>query len=281
MRVEARPTTMSDMSDTTTSGAIPADGSRGRRLSPLSVGYQTVVGLGLAAAIIVAWLALHITGVFLLNLATAPLWLTVLMVLTLTWLSVGLFIIAHDAMHGSLAPFRPGINVAVGQLALALYAGFRFRPLNVEHHKHHRHAGTADDPDFDARPPHGFFAWYYGFMRHYFGLFEYLVLNVLVATYIFLLGADIVNLLTFWALPALVSSVQLFVFGTYLPHKPGVDMRDDRHRSRSNDLPPWLSLLTCFHFGYHHEHHDQPGVPWWRLPAARREARFIVPRQQA
>ncbi|MFA9473554.1 MAG: fatty acid desaturase [Filomicrobium sp.] len=29
-----------------------------------------------------------------------------------------------------------------------------------------------------------------------------------------------------------------------------------------------MSLLTCFHFGYHHEHHLQPDVPWWRLPDA-------------
>jgi beta-carotene/zeaxanthin 4-ketolase len=253
------------------------DGQTSRRLPPLSTSYQTAVGLGLAAAIIVAWLALHVGGVFLLDLAVAPLWMTAAVVLGLTWLSVGLFIIAHDAMHGSLAPYRPRLNVVLGQVCLALYAGFRFRPLNVEHHKHHRHSGTANDPDFDARPPHGFFAWYYAFMRHYFGLVEYLTLNVLVGTYIFLLGANIANVLLFWALPAIASSVQLFVFGTYLPHRPGVDMRDDRHRTRSNDLPEWLSLLTCFHFGYHHEHHDQPGVPWWRLPAARREVRLTPP----
>ena len=35
----------------------------------------------------------------------------------------------------------------------------------------------------------------------------------------------------------------------------------------------WLaSLLTCFHFGMHHEHHLSPNTPWWRLPEARREA---------
>ncbi len=263
------------MTDATMPGTTRTVTAQNRRLDPLSIGYQTAVGLGLAGSIISAWLALHVTGVFFLDMATAPLWLVVAMILIATWLSVGLFIVAHDAMHGSLAPYRPRVNVAVGQLCLALYAGFRFRPLNVEHHKHHRHSGTADDPDFDERPPHGFVAWYVSFMRHYFGLFEYLTLNVLVGIYMFVLGANIINLLTFWALPALASSVQLFVFGTYLPHKPGADMADDRHRTRSNDLPPWLSLLTCFHFGYHHEHHDQPNVPWWRLPAARREARFM------
>ncbi len=248
-----------------------------RRLAPLSIPRQTAISLGLAAAIIVSWITLHVTGVFLLDLSTTPLWLSAALVSALTWLSVGLFIVAHDAMHGSLAPYRPRVNVAIGQLCLALYAGFRFRPLNVEHHKHHRFSGTAGDPDFDDRPPHGFVAWYVSFMRHYFGLFEYLMLNALVGVYILVLKANIANVLLFWALPAILSSIQLFVFGTYLPHKPGADMVDDRHRTRSNDLPPWLSLLTCFHFGYHHEHHDQPNVPWWQLPAARRHAQFVPP----
>jgi beta-carotene ketolase (CrtW type) len=23
--------------------------------------------------------------------------------------------------------------------------------------------------------------------------------------------------------------------------------------------------LSCYFFGYHFEHHDSPGTPWWRL----------------
>jgi beta-carotene ketolase (CrtW type) len=30
-----------------------------------------------------------------------------------------------------------------------------------------------------------------------------------------------------------------------------------------------LSLLACFHFGYHREHHDNPSLSWYQLPAAR------------
>lgn len=230
---------------------------------------QAVIGLTLAGMIMTAWLAAHIYGVFLLDLGGASRAVVLGLIALSTWLSVGLFIIAHDAMHGSLAPYRPRLNTAVGQLALALYAGFRFAPLNREHHLHHRYAGTADDPDFDERPPHGFWTWYAAFMQHYFGLREFLVLALLSAIYLFVLGAELANLLIFWALPALASSLQLFAFGTYLPHRPGDVAFTDRHRTRSNDLPAWLSLLTCFHFGYHHEHHDQPSVPWWRLPAAR------------
>jgi beta-carotene/zeaxanthin 4-ketolase len=243
------------------------------RLAPLSARRQTAIGMGLATAIVSAFLTSHIYGVFFLDLATTPLWQVGILVASLCWLSVGLFIVSHDAMHGSLAPFRPRLNLAVGQICLALYAGFRYASLNREHHQHHRAPGTADDPDFDERPPHGFWRWYFNFMAHYFGPRELAVLTVLVAVYAGVLQVRMPNLLVFWALPAILSSLQLFTFGTYLPHKPGCDAFTDRHRSRSNDLPVWLSLLTCFHFGYHHEHHDQPALPWWRLPAARAASR--------
>ena len=75
----------------------------------------------------------------------------------------------------------------------------------------------------------------------------------------------------FWALPAILSAFQLFYFGTYLPHRAEDEAFGDAHRARSNDFSWTMSLLTCFHFGYHHEHHDNPAVPWWRLPATRIE----------
>ena len=73
------------------------------------------------------------------------------------------------------------------------------------------------------------------------------------------------------ALPAILSSVQLFTFGTFLPHRHEEAPFVDAHRSRTNDFGWLASLLTCFHFGYHHEHHLSPGTPWWALPAKRRE----------
>ena len=89
-----------------------------------------------------------------------------------------------------------------------------------------------------------------------------------------LLGAPLENILLFFAAPGLLSSFQLFYFGTFLPHRHlpegGNAMFADQHRSRSNDYGNLMSLMTCFHFGYHHEHHLHPGVPWWRLPALRK-----------
>ena len=233
---------------------------------------QTAVGLTLAALIVAAWLALHLWGVFLhrwtpLGIAVAP-----VIVAALSWLGAGLFIVAHDAMHGSLAPGRPGVNRAVGQLALGIYAAFPFGALNAKHHAHHRAPGSADDPDFHAERPTAFLAWYARFFGTYFGWRQLAVICGVLALYV-ALGASILNAAVFWGLPSILSSLQLFTFGTWLPHRHDGRAFADRHNARSNELGWLASLLTCFHFGYHREHHLQPGVPWWRLPAVRAERR--------
>ncbi len=85
------------------------------------------------------------------------------------------------------------------------------------------------------------------------------------------IGISEPNLLVFWVVPSITSTLQLFWFGTYLPHRSGRDRFDDRHHARSLDYPAWLSFLTCYHFGYHWEHHRWPHLAWWQLPAARRD----------
>ena len=227
---------------------------------------QTAIGLALALVIISAWASVHVYGVFFAvpGLDTAPL------ILLQCWLNVGLFIIAHDCMHGSLAPGRPGMNTAVGMACVALYAAFTYSRLREKHRDHHRFAGTARDPDFGAAQPRRFWRWYLGFIREYFGLREFTLLTLALAIYVFVLGAAVPNVLMFWAVPAVLSSLQLFVFGTYLPHRHTDEPFADDHRARSTDFSWALSLLTCFHFGgYHHEHHTHPHSPWWRLPAVR------------
>jgi len=231
---------------------------------------QATIGLALAAAIILAWLTVHVLAVFHYSWTGAGLLLAPVLVAVQTWLSVGLFIVAHDCMHGSLAPFRPGVNRWVGRLCLFLYAGFSFDRLIGNHFAHHRHAGTAEDPDFDEDHPRAYWAWFWTFFREYFGWRELVTLVVLTQVYLQVLGAPLTNTLAFWALPAILSAVQLFTFGTWLPHRETDDAFGDRHRARSNDYSWTVSLLTCFHFGYHHEHHSQPHMPWWRLPETRR-----------
>lgn len=228
---------------------------------------QTRIGLALGAAIIAAWLCLHIVGIFLLEPAFSL--LVLLLVVLQTWLSVGMYIVAHDAMHGSLAPTRRTLGNAVGALAVALYAGFSWRRLVPMHHAHHRHAGSADDPDFAPAHASALLPWYARFMRTYFGGREFLIMFLRVGLYM-LLGARVESILLFFALPGLLSSFQLFYFGTYLPHRheEGGEFVD-RHRARSNGYGYLASLLSCFHFGYHLEHHRRPDQPWWRLPAQR------------
>jgi beta-carotene ketolase (CrtW type) len=233
---------------------------------------QGRVGLGLAAAIIAAWLGMHVWAVFFYAWTPVSVALAPVVVAALCWLYVGLFIIAHDCMHGSLVPFSPGLNRAVGRLCLLLYAGFDYDRLNREHHRHHRHAGTGEDPDFSVAHAQSFWLWYADFFLHYVSWREILVISAIVWFYLLVLGAPLANLLAFWSLPAILSSVQLFYFGTYLPHRPTAVPFTDRHRTHSNDYPLWLSLLTCFHFGYHHAHHASPSTPWWRLPEVHREA---------
>ena len=246
--------------------------------------HQAAVGLALAGAIFAAWLANHVMLVWVIDPLANPFVTAVLFALQV-WLSVGLFIVSHDAMHGSVVPFQPRTNAIVGQIALALYAGFSYRALIVKHHRHHRFAGTADDPDFDHENPDRPVRWYIAFMSEYMSwrLFGWVtLLAVAYSLALFLFHPDgawrWLHVFLFWLFPSLIASVQLFWFGTFLPHRHEAgEAFGDRHNARSTDYPVWLSLLTCFHFGYHHEHHDQPGVPWWRLPALRERTLHAIP----
>lgn len=231
---------------------------------------QTAIGLSLAVVLIGGWIAVHLYGVYAYRWTAAGLACAPIVVALQTWLSISLFIVAHDAMHGSLAPGRLRLNTAIGWLCLGLYAGFRFDRLKTAHMRHHQFPGTYRDPDFHAAAPAAFGRWFARFIRTYFGWREFGILTVYVAVSLTLGGAEILNLLVFWALPALLSAIQLFFFGTWLPHRHDGTRFADRHNARSSRYPSLLSLLTCFHFGRHHEHHLYPWLPWWNLDAAYR-----------
>lgn len=227
------------------------------------------LSLALAAAIVLGWLTLHVTGIFLHRLDAGSVMIAPFVILLQAWLSAGLFIVAHDCMHGSFAPGRPRLNRAVGVVCVALYACFSFRHLESSHHRHHRHAGGALDPDFNPSDPRAFLRWYVRFFANYYTHGQLLRITLVACAYM-ALGANLLNIVLFWAVPALLSSVQLFLFGTWLPHRHTAEPFADRHNARSNRAGWLASLVSCFHFGgYHHEHHLHPGVPWWALPQAR------------
>lgn len=226
--------------------------------------------LAAAATIVAAWLGVHFGGIFAFPL-TGVNWLIAVPIVALqTWLSTGMFIIAHDCMHGSFAVGRPAINRTVGRAVLMLYAGLDYDRMRPKHFAHHVHVGTAADPDFDAANPTKPGRWLARFFGNYYTHGQIARIFVVLLVY-WLCGARIVNMVVFWAVPALLALVQLFYFGTFLPHRHADDAFPDRHNARSTRFGPLVSVLTCFNFGgYHHEHHLHPHVPWWRLPATRR-----------
>ena len=238
-----------------------------------TVHHQAAIGLSLAAAVVGSWLACHVYGVFLhrwtpLGIAAAP-----LLIAIQCWLNVGLFIVAHDCMHGSLAPGRSRLNTVVGTLCLAAYAGLSYRALYPKHQAHHRAPGTDEDPDFNPTEPRRAWPWFVRFFSSYYTHGQILRITAAAIVYM-LLGASLLNIVLFWAVPALLALGQLFIFGTYLPHRHEDTAFADAHQARSNNWSPLASLLTCFHFGaYHHEHHLSPGTPWWQLPRFRAETR--------
>ena len=79
------------------------------------------------------------------------------------------------------------------------------------------------------------------------------------------------NLILFWELPAILSTLQLFIFGTYLPHR-GEHTPGNKTQSRSQARNHVWAFISCYFFGYHYEHHDQPYLPWWKLAAAKDQA---------
>lgn len=228
-------------------------------------------GFALALALMLAW-GLHLGCWLALPWGAAPAWAFAMGALGQTWLYTALFITAHEAMHGLIWPGRPWVNLGVGRAAVALYALFGYAQLLREHHRHHAHPASAEDPDFHAEGRPGFWRWYLRFFGHYGAWWQVVGMGLAFNLLHHLGGVPQAKLWLFWAGPALLSSLQLFYFGTYRPHRSPPGGHAEPHRARSDAFPVWLSLLSCLHFGYHLEHHRFPQVAWWRLPTARRLA---------
>jgi beta-carotene/zeaxanthin 4-ketolase len=225
------------------------------------------VGLWISLSLIIAWV-LSLWAACSIDLSMYPRWWICGLLLVRIFFQTGLFITAHDAMHGSICLDRPHQNRWIGSISTTLYALLPYETLLTKHHLHHQHPATELDPDFSDR---GFWGWYGKFMGGYIDrtqaqkLLWGMGLLFLIAHY--MLQISIFNLLLLWVLPILLSSLQLFYFGTYLPHKPTVTTEPS---IRSSNLHPLWSLLTCYHFGYHLEHHEYPQAPWYRLPSLKK-----------
>jgi beta-carotene ketolase (CrtW type) len=233
----------------------------------MAVGHNgAYIGLGIG----LLWLLCLSTGLRfpLYKLSLGGYFLVLILCLLQTHLYTGLFITAHDAMHG-LVSKNKALNNFVGRVVLFFFAFNNFDKLNRAHQEHHKHPGTEHDPDFHQTKQGSsakFWPWYGNFLSQYVSWVQ--ILGMAVTFNLLKLAIPVENLLIFWISPSIASTFQLFYFGTYRPHR-GVHAADDPHRARSQSPNHILAFVTCYFFGYHAEHHAMPYLPWFRLAAAR------------
>jgi beta-carotene/zeaxanthin 4-ketolase len=207
---------------------------------------------------------------FSADLTQLPKWLVFVGCAWQMFLYVGLFVTAHDGMHGSIAPTHPKLNDTIGRFVLFAYAMFPFAKMRQMHNLHHDMPARSGDPDFHNGKDRNFFAWYFNFMQNYW---SWLRLGLLILTFHLVhqvFGIPELNLTLFWIFPSVMSSVQLFLFGTFLPHREPINGYINESHSTSTPFSEFWSFISCYHFGYHEEHHELPHLAWWELPQARK-----------
>ncbi|MEZ4772135.1 MAG: fatty acid desaturase [Bacteroidia bacterium] len=220
---------------------------------------SSYTGIAVAIFLILLW-ASSLTVLFSVEVSFSnP--LTWLGILLQTHLFTGMFITAHDAMHGSVYPKNIKVNHLIGKICTALFMFNSYKTLKPKHYLHHRFAGTEKDPDFHKGNP-GFWRWYLDFLKEYISVKQFVL--VAIVFNLLLLIVPQTNLLLFWVIPSILSTLQLFYFGTYMPHM-GEHAPDNRHKAHSQSKNHMVAFLTCYFFGYHYEHHDAPATPWWQL----------------
>lgn len=214
------------------------------------------LGVVIAMTIILLWIVNLTIGLQWSINYTSP--ILYLLVLIQTHLYTGLFITAHDAMHGTVSKNR-GTNKVFGQLTALLFSYNFYGRLFPKHHEHHRFVATDKDPDYHNG---SFFPWYFSFLKQYVSWQQIVLMAITFNVLKQFIPVD--NLIFIWMFPAILSTLQLFYFGTYLPHR-GTHAGENEHKSRSQKPNHIVAFITCYFFGYHYEHHASPATPWWRL----------------
>ncbi|MBF2005037.1 beta-carotene ketolase CrtW [Chlorogloeopsis fritschii PCC 9212] len=222
-------------------------------------------GIFIAVTIVGIW-ATSLIFLLLFDLSKLNILELVLAILGQTFIYTGLFITAHDAMHGVVFPKNIKINHLIGTLSLFSYGFLSYKTLLKKHWLHHHHPASELDPDFHDGKHKNFFAWYFYFMKNYWSWGQIITWIIVYNSVHYILHIPHTNLILFWALPSLLSSLQLFYFGTFLTHREPQGGYIKPHFAQTISMPTWLSLITCYHFGYHKEHHEYPHLAWWQLP---------------
>lgn len=235
------------------------------KLTPVVKSKSQFKGLFIAIVIVSTWVV-SLSLLLSLDISKLKLWMLSPVILWQTFLYTGLFITSHDAMHGVVFPQNTKINHFIGILTLSLYGLLPYKKLLKKHRLHHHNPATQIDPDFHDGKHQNFFAWYFHFMKGYWSWGQIIALSTIYnfANHILYMPSD--NLTYFWVIPSLLSSLQLFYFGTFLPHSEPREGYIQPHCAQTISRPIWWSFITCYHFGYHEEHHEYPHLSWWQLP---------------
>ncbi len=216
------------------------------------------LGVIIGISIILLWAAVLTYGLSITIDYSSP--LLYVLILVQMHLYTGLFITAHDAMHGTVSQNKT-VNKSIGVLSALLFSYNFYGRLFPKHHEHHRFVATDQDPDYHKGRT-GFIPWYLSFLGQYITWQQ--ILLMAITFNLLKLIVPVENLILLWMLPAVLSTVQLFYFGTFLPHR-GSHAPDNVHHSRTQKKNHLWAFLSCYFFGYHYEHHASPGTPWWKL----------------
>ena len=96
------------------------------------------IGIVFALAVMGSWICVLLYCLFKheLSIETTP-----FLLLLVAHLDTGLFITAHDSIHGTVSKDFPLINRWLGKFCLLVFAGFDYDLIRDEHWRHHSHAG--------------------------------------------------------------------------------------------------------------------------------------------
>ena len=221
------------------------------------------MGVLIAITIILLWAA-HLAWMLL----RVPLsWdepVMYLHILVQAYLYTGLFITGHDAMHGNISP-RRWLNETLGHISVSLFAGLSYKKLKKNHGRHHKFVASENDPDFYV-PSQNYFRWLGAFMWRYLSIQQLIIMAVAYNLLLWVIpGATDLRILIFWALPAILGTLQLFTVGVFWPHRLPHTPSMGRHKARTQIKNHFWAMLSCYFFGYHSEHHDNPRIAWWQL----------------
>ena len=167
----------------------------------------------LIACIIIGLWASSVLFLLSLNISEIQFFWILLAIFLQTFLYTGLFITAHDAMHGVVFPKHPKINNLIGSVAALNYGLFSYKELLKKHWLHHHHPASELDPDFHntKHKNKNFFAWYFHFMKGYWSWTRIIGLMFLFNCLHYALHIPEINLILFGVIPQFSVQYNCFI----------------------------------------------------------------------